>query len=201
MVASPDLKILIVDNHDIARKGLAMLVSRQNGLFVVAEAGTVTDALKKVREYVPDVVVMDTLLPDRSGIEACRDVRDENPNVKVLLLTSYGDHAAVVESIMAGASGYIIKKAQSREISEVIRKADIGQPLLDPAIVADAQEHIRNRGENAMIAPLTDQEQRILNLIIDGQTNRKIASIINLSNEVIRNYVSNILEKLEISVR
>ena len=201
MVASPDLKILIVDNHDIARKGLAMLISRQDGLFVVAEAGTVTDALKKVREYVPDVVVMDTLLPDRSGIEACRDVRDENPNVKVLLLTSYGDHAAVVESIMAGASGYIIKKAQSREISEVIRKADIGQPLLDPAIVAAAQEHIWNRGENAMITPLTDQEQEILKLIIEGQTNRKIASVINLSNEVIRDYVSNILGKLEISIR
>ena len=201
MVASPDLKILIVDNHDIARKGLAMLISRQDGLFVVAEAGTVTDALKKVREYVPDVVVMDTLVPDRSGIEACRDVRDENPNVKVLLLTSYGDHAAVVESIMAGASGYIIKKAQSREISEVIRKADIGQPLLDPAIVADAQEHIRNRGENAMIAPLTDQEQKILKLIIEGQTNRKIASVINLRNDVIRDYVSNILGKLEISIR
>ena len=101
MVANPDLKILIVDNHDIARKGLAMLVSRQDGLFVVAEAGTVADALKKVREYVPDVVVMDALLPDGSGIEACRDVRDENPNVKVLMLTSYGDQAAVVESIMA----------------------------------------------------------------------------------------------------
>ena len=201
MVASPDLKILIVDNHDIARKGLAMLISRQNGLFVVAEAGTVTDALKKVREYVPDVVVMDTLLPDRSGIEACRDVRDENPNVKVLLLTSYGDHAAVVESIMAGASGYIIKKAQSREISEVIRKADIGQPLLDPKIVANAQEHIRNRGENAMIAPLTDQEQKILKLIIEGQTNRKIASVINLSNKAIRDHVSSILGKLEISIR
>ena len=199
MVASPDLKILIVDNHDIARKGLAMLVSRQNGLFVVAEAGTVTDALKKVREYVPDVVVMDTLLPDRSGIEACRDVRDENPNVKVLLLTSYGDHAAVVESIMAGASGYIIKKAQSREISEVIRKADIGQPLLDPAIGADAQEHIRNRGENPMITPLTDQEQKILKLIVDGQTNMQISSSIYLSDKVIREYVSTILGKLEMS--
>ena len=201
MAANHNLKILIVDNHDIARKGLAMLVSRQDGLFVVAEAGTVADALKKVREYVPDVVVMDTRLPDRSGIEACRDVRDENPNVKVLMLTSYGDQTAVVRSIMAGASGYIIKKAQSQEISEVIRKADIGQPLLDPTIVADAQEHIRNRGENAMIAPLTDQEQRILNLIIDGQTNRKIASVINMSNEIIRDCVRNILGKLEISIR
>ena len=91
MAADHDLRILIVDNHDIARKGLAMLVSRQNGLSVVAEAGTAADALKKVRESVPDVIVMDTLLPDRSGIEVCRDICDENPNVKVLMLTSYSD--------------------------------------------------------------------------------------------------------------
>ena len=201
MAADHDLRILIVDNHDIARKGLAMLVSRQNGLSVVAEAGTAADALKKVRESVPDVIVMDTLLPDRSGIEVCRDICDENPNVKVLMLTSYGAQTAVVESIMAGASGYIFKKAQSQEISDVIRKADIGQPLIDPTIIADAQEHIRNRGENAIIATLTDQEQKILELMIEGQTNRKIASVINLRNDVIRDHVSNILGKLEISIR
>ncbi len=201
MAADHDLRILIVDNHDIARKGLAMLVSRQNGLSVVAEAGTAADALKKVRESVPDVIVMDTLLPDRSGIEVCRDICDENLNVKVLMLTSYGDQTAVVESIMAGASGYIFKKAQSQEISDVIRKADIGQPLIDPTIIADAQEHIRNRGENAIFATLTDQEQKILELMIEGQTNRKIASVINLRNDVIRDHVSNILGKLEISIR
>ena len=201
MAADHDLRILIVDNHDIARKGLAMLVSRQNGLSVVAEAGTAADALKKVRESVPDVIVMDTLLPDGSGIEVCREIRDENPNVKVLMLTSYGDQTAVVESIMAGASGYIFKKAQSQEISDVIRKTDIGQPLIDPTIIADAQEHIRNRGENAIIATLTDQEQKILELMIEGQTNRKIASVINLRNDVIRDYISNILGKLEISSR
>ena len=201
MAADHDLRILIVDNHDIARKGLAMLVSRQNGLSVVAEAGTAADALKKVRESVPDVVVMDTLLPDGSGIEVCRDICDENPNVKVLMLTSYGDQTAVVESIMAGASGYIFKKAQSQEISDVIRKADIGQPLIDPTIIADAQEHIRNRGANAIIATLTDQEQKILELMVEGQTNRKIASVINLRNDVIRDHVSNILGKLEISIR
>ena len=199
MAADHDLRILIVDNHDIARKGLAMLVSRQNGLSVVAEAGTAADALKKVRESVPNVVVMDTLLPDGSGIEVCREIRDENPNVKVLMLTSYGDQTAVVESIMAGASGYIYKKAQSQEISDVIRRADIGQPLLDPTIVANAREHIRKRGENSTVAPLTDQEQKVLKLILDGQTNRQITSVISLSKEVVRAYVTNILEKLEIS--
>ena len=115
MVRNDDLKILIVDDHDIARKGLAMLVSRQDGLSVVAEAGTVTDALKKVREYAPDVVVIDTLLPDASGIEACREIRNENPNVKVLMLTSYCNQAAVVRSIMAGASGYISSISDSED--------------------------------------------------------------------------------------
>ena len=201
MVANHDLKILIADNHDIARKGLAMLVSRQDGLSVVAEAGTVADALKKVRESAPNVVVMDTLLPDASGIEACRDIRNENPDVKVLMLTSYGDHAAVVASIMAGASGYIHKRSQSHEISEAIRKADIGQPLLDPTIVANAQQHIRHTSENVATTPLTDHEQEILKLILDGQTNQQITNIINLSNEVIREYVSNILRKLQIANR
>ena len=201
MVANHDLKILIADNHDIARKGLAMLVSRQEGLSVVAEAGTVADALQKIRESVPDVVVMDTLLPDGSGIEACRDIRNEDPNVKVLMLTSYSDQAAVVGSIMGVASGYILKKAQSQEISDVIRKADIGQPLLDPTIVANAQEHIRHTSENLITAPLTDQQQKILKLILAGQTNRQITSVINLSNEVIRESVSNILGKLEIYSR
>ena len=201
MVANHDLKILIVDNHDIARKGLAMLVSRQDGLSVVAEAGTVADALQKVRESVPNVVVMDTLLPDGSGIEACRDIRYENPDIKVLMLTSYGDQTAVVASIMAGASGYIHKKAQSHEISDAIRKADIDQALLDPTIVANAQEHIRHTSENLITAPLTDQQQKILKLILAGQTNRQITSVINLSNEVIRESVSNILGKLEIYSR
>ena len=102
---------------------------------------------------------------------------------------------------MAGASGYILKKAQSQEISDAIRKADIGQPLLDPTIVANAQEHIRNRVENPRIALLTDQEHTLLKLIVDGKTNQQIACVINLSNDVIRGYVSNILGKLEISSR
>ena len=201
MASNSKLKILIVDDHDIVRKGLAMLVSRQEDLFVVAEAGTVAEAVAKAREAVPDVVVMDIRLPDGTGIEACREIRDENPDVKVLMLTSYSDEEAVMGSIMAGASGYLLKEIRSQEIVDAIRIVGSGQSLLDPAVTAGVLERIRRGKEEDPLAQLTDQEQKILELIAEGQTNRQIAGQINLSDKTVKNYVSNILGKLEVSRR
>jgi DNA-binding NarL/FixJ family response regulator len=201
MAANPKLKILIVDDHDIVRKGLAMLISRQEDLFVVAEAGTVAEAVEKARESVPDVVVMDIRLPDGTGIEACRDIRDENADVKVLMLTSYSDEEAVMGSIMAGASGYLLKEIRSQEIVEAIRRVGAGHSLLDPTVTAGVLERARRGKEEDVLAQLTDQEQKILELISEGQTNREIAGQINLSDKTIKNYVSNILGKLEVSRR
>jgi len=201
MASNDKLKILIVDDHDIVRKGLAMLVSRQEDLSVVAEAGTVAEALEKARESVPDVVVMDIRLPDGSGIEACRDIRDENADIKVLMLTSYSDEEAVMGSIMAGASGYLLKKIRSQEIVDAIRRVGSGQSLLDPAITASVLERVRRGKEEDVLAQLTEQEQRILELIAEGQTNREIAAQINLSDKTVKNYVSTILGKLEVSRR
>ena len=201
MASNAKLKILIVDDHDIVRKGLAMLVSRQEDLSVVAEAGTVAEALEKARESVPDVVVMDIRLPDGSGIEACRDIRDENADIKVLMLTSYSDEEAVMGSIMAGASGYLLKKIRSQEIVDAIRRVGSGQSLLDPAITASVLERVRRGKEEDVLAQLTEQEQRILELIAEGQTNREIAAQINLSDKTVKNYVSTILGKLEVSRR
>lgn len=195
------LKILIVDDHDIVRKGLAMLISRQEDLSVVAEAGTVAEAVERARKSVPDVVVMDIRLPDGSGIEACRDIRDENTEVKVLMLTSYSDEEAVMGSIMAGASGYLLKEIRSQEIVDAIRRVGSGQSLLDPAVTASVLERVRRGKEEDVMAQLTEQEQKILELIADGQTNREIAGRINLSDKTVKNYVSNILGKLEISRR
>ena len=121
MAATDKLKILIVDDHDIVRKGLAMLVSRQEDLSVVAEAGTVAEAVEKARESVPDVVVMDIRLPDGSGIEACREIRDENGEIKVLMLTSYSDEDAVFASIMAGATGYLLKNTGRADLLGAVR--------------------------------------------------------------------------------
>ena len=201
MASNDKLKILIVDDHDIVRKGLAMLVSRQEDLSVVAEAGTVAEAVEKARESVPDVVVMDIRLPDGSGIEACRDIRDENADIKVLMLTSYSDEEAVMGSIMAGASGYLLKKIRSQEIVDAIRRVGSGQSLLDPAITASVLERVRRGKEEDVLAQLTEQEQRILELIAEGQTNREIAAQINLSDKTVKNYVSTILGKLEVSRR
>ncbi len=199
MAATDKLKILIVDDHDIVRRGLAMLVSRQEDLSVVAEAGTVAEAVEKARGSVPDVVVLDIRLPDGSGIEACRDIRDENCDIKVLMLTSYSDEEAVMGSIMAGASGYLLKEICSQEIVDAIRKVGAGQSLLDPTVAASFLERVRRgKGKYAM-AQLTEQEQKILELIVDGQTNREIASQINLSDKTVKNYVSNIIGKLEVS--
>jgi DNA-binding NarL/FixJ family response regulator len=202
MAANEKLKILIVDDHDIVRKGLAMLVSRQEDLTVVAEAGTVAEAVEKARETVPDVVVMDIRLPDGTGIEACREIRDENFDVKVLMLTSYSDEEAVMGSIMAGASGYLLKEIRSQEIVDAIRRVGSGQSLLDPSVTASVLERVRRgKEEEDVLAQLTDQEKRILELIADGQTNREIAGQINLSDKTVKNYVSNILGKLEVSRR
>ena len=178
-----------------------MLVSRQEDLSVVAEAGTVSEAVEKARESVPDVVVMDIRLPDGSGIEACREIRDENADIKVLMLTSYSDEEAVMGSIMAGASGYLLKEIRSQEIVDAIRRVGSGQSLLDPAVTASVLERVRLGKEEDVLAQLTEQEQRILELIAEGQTNREIAGQINLSDKTVKNYVSNILGKLEVSRR
>ena len=201
MAATDKLKILIVDDHDIVRKGLAMLISRQEDLSVVAEAGTVAEAVEKARESVPDVVVMDIRLPDGSGIEACREIRDENNDIKVLMLTSYSDEEAVMGSIMAGASGYLLKEIRSQEIVDAIRRVGAGQSLLDPSVTASVLERVRRGKEEDVLAQLTEQEQKILELIADGKTNREIAGQINLSDKTVKNYVSNILGKLEVSRR
>ena len=198
MPTSDKLRILIVDDHDIVRKGLAMLVSRQDDFSVVGEAGTVSEALKKARASAPDVVVMDIGLPDGSGIEACRDIRDDNPDIKVLILTSLSDEEAVVSSIIAGASGYLLKKAHSQEIVDAIRKLDTGQPLIDPTVTASVFERARRNNERDTLTPLTDQEKGILELIAAGRTNREISIETGLNNQTVKDHVSRILGKLEI---
>ena len=201
MAGNPKLKVLIVDDHDIVRKGLAMLISRQEGLSVVAEAGTVAEGVEKARKSVPDVVVMDIRLPDGTGIEASRDIRDENADIKVLMLTSHSDEEAVMGSIMAGASGYLLKEVPSREIVDAIRRVGAGQSLLDPTVTARVLERVRQGKEEDVLAQLTGQEQKVLELIAEGQTNREIAGQIDLGEKTVKNCVSNILDKLEISRR
>lgn len=202
MPSDTPTKVLIVDDHEIVRKGLVMLISRQEDLVVAGEAGAAAEAVQKARELSPDVVVLDIRMPDGSGVEACRDIRAENPDVKVLMLTSYSDEEAVMGSIMAGASGYLLKEIRSEEIVDAIKRVGAGQSLLDPMVTASVLDRIRN-GNDADDGwnQLTSQEQRILESIAQGKTNREIAQEIHLSDKTVKNYVSNILGKLEVSRR
>jgi DNA-binding NarL/FixJ family response regulator len=202
MPSDTPTKVLIVDDHEIVRKGLVMLISRQEDLVVAGEAGSAAEAVAKARELSPDVVVLDIRLPDGSGVEVCRDIRAENPDVKVLMLTSYSDEEAVMGSIMAGASGYLLKEIRSQEIVDAIKKIGAGQSLLDPMVTASVLERIR-KGNDADDGwnQLSNQEQRILEFIAEGKTNREIAQEIHLSDKTVKNYVSNILGKLEVSRR
>ena len=191
-----------MDDHDIVRKGLIMVVSRQPGLEVVGEAGSAAEAVEKAGKLTPDVVVMDIRLPDATGIEACRDIRSQNSDIKVLMLTSYSDEEAVMGSIMAGASGYLLKEIRSQEIVDAIRRVGAGQSLLDPAVTAAVLERVRRgKGEDEGWTQLTEQERHILELIADGKTNKEIAEVVSLSDKTVKNYVSNILGKLEVSRR
>ena len=201
MASKGILKVLIVDDHDLVRKRLAMLVSRQQDLSVVAEAGAVAEAVAKAREFVPDVVVMDSHLPDGSGIEACREIRGENSDIKVLMLTSYSGEEAIMGSILAGASGNLQKEIRSEEIIDAIRQVACGRPLLDPAVTAGVIERLRQGKDEYVLAQLTKLEQKVLDLITDGQTNREIAVQINLSDRTVKDCVSKILGKLEVSRR
>jgi len=195
------MRVLVVDDHDIVRKGLTMLISRQEGLEVVGEAGTASEAIDKVGELSPDVVVLDIRLPDASGVEACRDIRAQHPEVRVLMLTSYSDEEAVIGSIMAGASGYLLKEIRSQEIVDAIRRVGAGQSLLDPAVTAGVLDRVRRGGEDDKMTQLTEQEQHIVELIAEGKTNKEISEEIHLSDKTVKNYVSNILGKLEVSRR
>ena len=198
------LKILIVDDHEVVRQGLRALLKRQEGFEVVGEAGTVAEAIREAEEMQPNVVVMDVRLPDGSGVEACRDIRAANANIRVLMLTSYADDEAVFNSIMAGASGYLLKQIRSRELVTAIQRVGNGESLLDPAVTQQVLARVRSMAHNPEVAkanPLSEQEECILSLIAEGKTNREIAQQLFLSTKTVKNYVSNIFGKLNISRR
>lgn len=198
------LRILVVDDHEVVRQGLTTLLGRRDEFEVVAEAGTVAEALAAARRFVPDLVVMDVRLPDGSGIEACRDIRSEFPAIKVVMLTSYPDEEAVLSAIMAGASGYLLKQVRARDLVAALVSVGHGDSLLDPAVTERVLERVRrvaSGGERDELAELTAQERKILMLVADGKTNKEIAADVFLSDKTVKNYVSSILGKLDLQRR
>jgi len=198
------LRVLIVDDHEVVREGLRSLLNRRPGISVVGEAGNVAAAVSETQRLQPDVVIMDVRLPDGSGVEACREIRQESPEVKVIMLTSYADEEAVFASILAGAAGYLLKQTRGQALADAIEAVAEGGSLLDPAVTQKVLQRVRNMGSRRSddaISSLSEQEQKILMLIADGKTNKEIAEEIYLSDKTVKNYVSSILSKLNLRRR
>jgi two-component system, NarL family, response regulator DevR len=198
------LRLLVVDDHEVVRQGLVALLARRDRFQVVAEAGTVEEALDATRRYQPDLVVMDVRLPDGSGIEACREIRAEYPKTRVVMLTSYPDEEAVLSAIIAGASGYLLKQIRARDLVAALESVGRGESLLDPAVTEKVLERVRRIASGTYqdeLAQLTAQEQKILMLVAEGKTNKEIAAEVFLSDKTVKNYVSSILSKLNLERR
>lgn len=198
------LKILLVDDHEVVRLGLKSLLSRYPQFQVVAEASNANDAVDRALRFRPDVVVMDVRLPGKSGVEATREIMEKLPDTKVVMLTSYAEDEILFDAIAAGASGYVLKQIGSGELVRALETIGRGESLLDPALTKRVFDRVREatrKAEDESFAVLTDQEIRILALISRGRTNKEIAQEIFLSEKTVRNYVSSILNKLNLATR
>jgi len=195
-VAVP-IKVFLLDDHEIVRRGLRELLESAGDMEVVAEAGSAEEALRRLPAANPDVAVLDVRLPDGNGVEVCREIRSRMPSVHCLMLTSYADDEALFDAIMAGASGYVLKQVRADDLIDAIRKVAAGQSLLDPGVTARVLERLRSGTvADEKLEGLTDQERRILDLLAEGMTNREIADRMYLAEKTVKNYVSNLLSKM-----
>ncbi len=198
------IRLLIVDDHEIVRQGLIAHLDRRAPFEVVAQAGTCAEALTQARRYIPDLVLMDISLPDGSGIEACRLIRDEFPSMPVVFLTSSPDDLDVFDAIIAGARGYVLKQARSAELIRTLEAVGRGESMIDPAVTGMVLERVRriaNGTDPDNAIDLTAREREILPLLAEGRTNREIAAAVFLSDKTVKNYVSAILGKLNLERR
>ncbi|MEU7659585.1 response regulator [Streptomyces lincolnensis] len=192
------IRVFLLDDHEVVRRGVHELLSVESDIEVVGEAGTAADALARIPAALPDVAVLDVRLPDGSGVEVCREIRSRDESVNCLMLTSFADDEALFDAIMAGASGYVLKAIRGNELLDAVRDVAAGRSLLDPVATARVLERLRDgeRAEPDELARLTDQERRILDLIGEGLTNRAIGERLHLAEKTIKNYVSSLLSKL-----
>ncbi|MCM2388903.1 response regulator [Streptomyces albipurpureus] len=193
------ITVFLLDDHEVVRRGVHELLSVEDDIEVVGEAGTAEDAVVRILATRPDVAVLDVRLPDGSGVEVCREIRSQDENIKCLMLTSFADDEALFDAIMAGASGYVLKAIRGNELLEAVRGVAAGKSLLDPAATARVLERLRhgnNPKSNDKLSGLTEQERKILDLIGEGLTNRVIGERLHLAEKTIKNYVSSLLSKL-----
>jgi two-component system response regulator DevR len=198
------LRIIIVDDHEVVRLGLRTLLDRHPDFTVIDEAGTAREAIQKTLHHTPDVVVMDVRLQGGSGIEACREIMVQEPDTKVIILTSYAEDELLFDAISAGAAGYVLKQIGGDELVRSIEAVGRGEALLDPSLVQKVFARVREavrKEEAAAFTDLTDQELRVLAQVAEGKTNREIAKALYLGEGTVRNYVSSILSKLNLTNR
>jgi DNA-binding NarL/FixJ family response regulator len=198
------LEILIADDHEVVRLGLRTLVDQHPEFSVVAEAATVKDAVRKTLLLHPDVVVMDIRLLGGSGIDACEQIMERVPDTKVIMLTSYAEDDMLFDAIAAGACGYVLKQIGNDDLMRALETVARGEALLDPALTQRVFDRVREaarKEHGEAFADLTDQEMRVLAQVAEGKTNREIADELYLGEGTVRNYVSSILSKLDLSNR
>jgi two-component system, NarL family, response regulator DevR len=190
-------RIFLLDDHEIVRRGVADLLNSVPDFEVIGEAGTAAEALRRLPAAAPDVAILDGRLPDGSGIEVCRIIREQNPGVKCLILTSYDDDEAIFAAVLAGAAGYVLKQIRGSNLIDAVRQVAAGQSLLDPTVTARVLQRIREgKQEDARLASLNAQERKILILIAEGLTNRQIGERLFLAEKTVKNNVSSLLAKL-----
>src|ERR1700722_6061705 len=200
------VRIFLLDDHELVRRGIRDLLWTEDDLEVVGQAATAAEALEAIPRTKPDVAILDVRLsadPDAdTGIEVCREIRSRFPNIHCIILTSFADDEALFASIMAGASGYVLKQINGLELTTAIRRVAAGESLLDPAVTTRVLERLRHpQPADDPLADLSGQERRILELISDGLTNRQIAEQMYLAEKTVKNYVSHVLAKLGMSRR
>jgi DNA-binding NarL/FixJ family response regulator len=195
------IRIFLLDDHEIVRRGLRELLEGEEDLEVVGEAGTAEEALGRIPATRPDVAVLDVQLPDGNGVEVCREIRSSHPEINCVMLTSFADDEALFNAIMAGAAGYVLKQVKGNDLIDGIRRVARGESLLDPAMTSRVLERLRATPEPDELADLTPQERKILDHIAEGLTNRQIGERMFLAEKTVKNYVSNVLAKLGMSRR
>ncbi len=195
------LRVFLLDDHEVVRRGVRDLLEAEDDLEVVGEAGTAEEAYGRIPATSPDVAILDVRLPDGDGVEVCREIRSKHPEIACLMLTSFADDEALFSAIMAGAAGYVLKQVRGTDLVDGVRRVGLGESLIDPSLITRVLERLRHPPEADEHAGLTGQEQRILDLIAEGMTNRQIGEQLFLAEKTVKNYVSNLLAKLGMNRR
>ncbi|MBF4767164.1 response regulator transcription factor [Nocardioides agariphilus] len=196
------MRVFLLDDHEIVRRGIKELLEGEPDIVVVGESGLADEAARRIPALRPDVAILDARLPDGSGIDVCREIRSRDPQIKALILTSYDDDEALFAAIMAGAAGYTLKQVRGNDLVDTVRRVAAGQSTLDPSVTAAVLDRVRNGPPvDKELERLTAQEQRILDLIGEGMTNRQIGEHMYLAEKTVKNYVSSMLAKLGLSSR